>query len=498
MKRTVFLFIVFVLMPSVVFSADRIEMTLGEAVELSLENNLSYAKDKYLPKISEAGIKIAAGEFDPQFKIQLGDSYRKELYTSIIGPQGIIGTSGIFESYQRLFEVDTSVSGKVNTGTAYEIKWSDQRVKSRASLDVLNPYHYTETSLTLSQPLLKGFGKGIQESNLNVAKNSFEISRLALDDSASSVILDTANAYWELVSAIDEVEVAELSLNLAKNINEETKARIDVGVLAPVEIYKVEAEVAVREESLLKVRKIVSDSHDRLRITMGMKDWDTAIIPIEKRPSPSDMPALDECIKDAFNLRRDYKQANIDIKNREIMSRYYKNQGLPDFSLTGTAGRSGKGGRFSEANDRLDDGRYYFWELGVMLSIPIGNNTAKGNYLKARYEEEQAGLNLRLIEQKIQLEVREVWRTVQLNMESITATNKTRIAAGKRLEAEEGRFKVGMATLNDVLKFQEEYTKALSSEKRAYINYAKSVVFLEKIKGTLWQNGKTIKGLIIE
>ena len=44
-----------------------------------------------------------------------------------------------------------------------------------------------------------------------------------------------------------------------------------------------------------------------------------------------------------------------------------------------------------------------------------------------------------------------------------------------------------MATLNDVLKFQEEYAKALSSEKRAAVDYAKATVELERIKGTLGQ-----------
>ncbi len=42
-----------------------------------------------------------------------------------------------------------------------------------------------------------------------------------------------------------------------------------------------------------------------------------------------------------------------------------------------------------------------------------------------------------------------------------------------------------MATMNDVLKFQEEYAKALSSEKKAHVDYAKAVIELERVKGTL-------------
>ncbi len=257
-------------------------------------------------------------------------------------------------------------------------------------------------------------------------------------------------------------------------------------MLAPVEIYKAEAEASLREEALLKAKKNVFDSEDKLRAVMNLKDWSSEIIPIEKTPHPpTDIEPVEEAISTAFSNRRDYKQALLEYQNKEILKRYYDNQRYPDLNISGSAGLNALNGTYRKAIDDLGSRDNYSWQFGISLTIPIGNRAAEGNYIKAKNEEEKSGIALKLIEQKITIETREAYRSVQLAMETIKASKKTRIAAEKRLEAEEARFKVGMATLNDVLKFQEEYTDALSSEKRAEIDYAVASIELEKTKGTL-------------
>jgi outer membrane protein TolC len=126
--------------------------------------------------------------------------------------------------------------------------------------------------------------------------------------------------------------------------------------------------------------------------------------------------------------------------------------------------------------------------VGLSLSLPINNRTAAGNYLKAKYDEEMARLDTEVLRQNITVEVREALRALTLARESVKATGKTRVASEKRLNAEQERFRLGMAILNDVLRFQEEYATALSSEKRALVDYAKAAVNLRKATGALLEN----------
>jgi outer membrane protein TolC len=81
--------------------------------------------------------------------------------------------------------------------------------------------------------------------------------------------------------------------------------------------------------------------------------------------------------------------------------------------------------------------------------------------------------------------VRTALRAVELARESVRASGRSRVASEKRLDAEEERFRLGMATLNDVLTFQQEYADAISSEKRAIADYASASVSLRRASGTL-------------
>ncbi|MEW6213792.1 MAG: TolC family protein [Nitrospirota bacterium] len=468
------------LLTSNVFAGEKIELTLKEAIDIALKENLSLMDERQNLHISEADIKVKEGEFDPKLKLQVSESYEKRrtpFYYYLVEVRE-----------ERTVIAEAGIEGKVNTGATYELKWTNERFKGPQTFLTINPYYTSELTLTVSQSLLKGMGKEIQESNLNIAKNNLEISKLRLDDRASQVISDTTKAYWDFLSARDELEVAELSLRLARNLFDEAKVRIEAGVLAPVEIYKAEAEVALREEALLRAKKLVSDAEDRLRVTMNLKEWHKEIVPVEKPPEPSELPSVESTLNTALSKRKDLRQASIEKRNKGILRKFYENQQLPDLSIFGSTGLNGLNGNYSDSLDKLSSGRYYSWQAGLSLSLPIENRTAKGNMLKAKYDEEKADISFKVLEQKIITEIREACRSLQLASESITATKKTRIASEKRLEAEEGRFRVGMATMNDVLKFQEEYTRSISSEKKARIDYAKAIVELERVKGTLCQS----------
>ncbi|MBI5640633.1 MAG: TolC family protein [Nitrospirae bacterium] len=466
------------LIVSTAAAAQRYDLILKEAIEIALRKNLLVKQEEANRAIAGADILIREGEFDPALKLQVNESFKK-------GPVA----SEIMGSEERLFQSEIGLGGKIHTGATYELKWTNASTRNNSPFFTLNPYYSSELTLTISQPFLKGAGSDVQKSGLRVARNNLSMASLSLDERAEQIVADTSMSYWILVSARAELEVAEISLRLARDLLEEVKAKITAGTLAPAEIYKAEAEVALREEALLRNRKLIADAEDKLRIVMNIENWNAEIVPADRPPATSEMPPLDQALKTALANRKDLLQSAIDSQNKEILRRFYENQMLPDISITGSAGLNGLDGHYSDALDRIGAGRSYSWQVGIFLGIPIGNRSAKGNMLRAKYEEDRAGISREIIRQKVVTEVREAWRALQLAMESVEATAKTRTAAEKRLDAESVRFRTGMATLTDVLKFQEEYARAVSSERESHLQYAKAVTALEKSKGTLWHRG---------
>lgn len=459
------------------FSAERMELTLSEAVGISLRENLSIAEEDVLLKITRAQKKMSEGEFDPSLSLDLSEAFQKtQVATILVSPE------------QRLLNYGVSLGGKLRTGAAYELQWSGSKTTlGQFPFLILNPYYTSEFTLSLTQPVLKGRGSGVQESGIKVAEKNVEIAELQTGLTASAVITNTVGAYWDLYFTRYDAEVAGLSLDLARSLLEEVQARIESGAMAPSEIYKAEAEVAQREENLLRARKAVSDAEDALKGVMNFQQWETEIVPVEAPLEPAALPELDSVLKAALENRRDYKQALRDLESKEILRKFYGNQLLPQLDLTASAGLNGTEGSFGDTFDSSTSGDFYSWQLGLSLTIPLNNRTARGSFLKSKYDEEKAALRIKGLRQSITLQAREALRALRLAKESVAATRKTRVASEKRLLAEQERFVLGLATLNDVLTFQKDYAGALSSEKRALTDYSKASVELERTMGTLLQ-----------
>jgi outer membrane protein TolC len=476
LKHILLLLAIFILAPVVCSSAqEKLELTLDEAVGIALRKNLTVAEQNLLVRKGEAEIKVWEGEFDPAIELLAERAFEKESVPS-----------DILSAEEHLFNYEASLGGKLRTGTEYELVYAGGKVRSSDTLFLnINPYYSSDLALSFSQPLLKGFGKSVQESNITVAKTELEIARLNAEHKSMEIIADTVSAYWELYFRKNELDVAGLSLKLAENTLEEVKTKIEAGALASVEIYGAEAEVAVRDEKLIQARKAVSDAEDALREVVNLGDWQSDIIPVEALPEPEDVPMLGGLLEDAFKNRRDYKQALREYENRKVLSSFYRNQRLPGLDLIGSIGLNGLSGSYGDALDDTYSGEFYSWGVGVSVSIPLGNRTAEGNYIKARRDEDIAEIDVERVKQAIMIEVREAHRALELSRESIEANRRKRIASEKRLRAEEERFRLGMATLNDVLEFQESYALALSSEQKALTDYARSETNIKKVTGIL-------------
>ncbi len=465
--------ILVLLLISIVSADEGIELTLQDAVRMAIENNLGLKVERYNPKIVEQEIAIEKAVFDPVASLNLSESYEKALSPSVL-------TS----SEQRTLDINLTLTGKVTTGTEYTLKGDYQRFRGNSGFLTLNPYHLTELSLTVSQPLLKNFGRAIQTTMIEVSKHNRAIAGYGLKKTAEELAEKSVRAYLNVLIAREAVRDARLSLRLAKETLKEVKAKIEAGVLPRVEIYKAEAELALREEALLKAENNLKDQIDALKMILNI-DWQKEIRITEPSVDTDRYPSLDESVELALLNRTDLKEAREEIKKMELLSRFYKNQALPDLELFSTVGISGLGDSTSEAFDRLDDTDSRNWTIGLSLQIPLFLRAEKARYMKARYEQERAQASLEEARRKAVLEVRRAWRKVILARKRIDAMTKTRVAAEKRLQAEQGRFSEGLATLIDVLKFQQEYTESLLEEKKAVYDYLLALTELEKTKGTI-------------
>ncbi|MDQ7087643.1 MAG: TolC family protein [Acidobacteriota bacterium] len=143
-------------------------------------------------------------------------------------------------------------------------------------------------TLQFTQPLLRNYGLSINRTQIEQAKNTLRITEAQFRDRVMEVIEAVEAAYWDLVGARRQQAVAERSMKLAEDFLRQTKVKVEVGTLPPIEITTAEAEVAGRDEALIVAENEVRDAEDNLRALMRVPstsaDWDRPIFPTDQPP----------------------------------------------------------------------------------------------------------------------------------------------------------------------------------------------------------------------
>ncbi|RMD54763.1 MAG: TolC family protein, partial [Nitrospirae bacterium] len=445
-----------------------------DAISIAIEKNLDIKIQGFVPTLRKADIGVEEGIFDPNLELDFSEQYKENQTSTQL--------AGTKIAVNRKHEVLIDFGQRLRTGATYDIKWIFDRNDTNSRFVTEDPHYTSELLLEVKQPLLKDRGRDIQEANIHVAENDYKIAKLDLESKTLSVINEVEKLYWDLFHAYDELAVSKLSVKLAKTLYEVSKAKIDAGVLAPVEILVPEADIASREEELINAEKRIRDADDKLKLAMHYRDWNREFIPVDRPPFPTTAPDLNREIAEAFKMRLDLKKAIIEKKSRDITVRLARNKVLPDLSIVGGVGINGLNQNFHKTFEDQFSIDFYSWKVGLTFNMPIGNRTAKSNLLKAKAQSRQATIFINKIKEKIIADVREAVRTIEVALKHIDASVKSEALAKERLENEQEKFKVGMSTAHDVLQFQESYTRALSNKKKALTDYAKALADLKLIK----------------
>ena len=473
-------------------------LSLKETVALTLKNNLEISIERINPKITETEITRSEAEFDYSFNA-----------STSIGKNRIPSASAFAsppEAENEVFSVSTGIKKRASAGTNYQLSLDTQRTMSNSKFQGLKPQYTSNLNLSVTQNLLKDFGVDVNTAKIKIASNNRDISINQLKSKGIIIISQVEEIYWDMVFAIEDLKVKRESFKLAQDLEKRIRIQVEVGTMAPLEITQAQAEVAVREEDVIISQNRVESTEDRLKKIINIEEkggWDLAIVPIDTPKMMAEEIILEESMKTALENRPEYSQAKTDLKNKNIQVEYKKNQLYPaldligslklngisgdaeDVAFSGSVSRSGYGGDYFKSYDRLVSGNYYDWSVGLSLQIPFGNRAANSSYTAAKLDAEKGIKSLKNLEHQISVEVREAVRLIDTNKKRVDTTAVSRRLAEEKLSAEEKKFAVGMSTSFNVLEYQRDLVAAKTREISAIIDYNKSLLSLDKVKGTI-------------
>src|SRR5690606_30133315 len=154
---------------------------------------------------------------------------------------------------------------------------------------------------------------------IRIAELDSSISRETLEQQATLLAQQVTNAYWELVEARQQVEVAEESLALAKQLHDINKVRVEVGTLAPLELVQSEAGIATREAEIIRARARVGDAEATIRPLLGLgggQFWDLVIRASSARQGTRFEVEAEAAWKLAVDGRPELRSRRVDMQKR--------------------------------------------------------------------------------------------------------------------------------------------------------------------------------------
>lgn len=333
--------------------------------------------------------------------------------------------------------------------------------------------------VTLTQPIFMG-GKIIAYNKITKFAEQLAESQHATE--LQDVILNTDQAYWQVISLVNKKKLAESFLELVKKLDSDVSKMVAEGVATKADELSVKVKVNEAEMTLTKVENGLSLSKMVLCQLCGIP-LDTPITLADESMENITLP--DTYIEGNVNTALSNRE---ELKSLELASKIYRqkvnvtrSEFLPSVGLTAT---------YLVTNPSLVNGfekkMRGMWGVGMMVKIPVfhwGEGIYKVKAAKA--EANIAQYKLDDVKEKVELQVTQATYKVNEATKKLAMAEKNMAKADENLRYANLGFQEGVIPTSNVLEAQTAWLSAQSGKIDAQIDVKMSEIYLNKSMGTL-------------
>ena len=333
--------------------------------------------------------------------------------------------------------------------------------------------------VTLTQPIFMG-GKIIAYNKITKFAEQLAESQHATE--LQDVILNTDQAYWQVISLVNKKKLAEGFLELVKKLDSDVSKMVAEGVATKADELSVKVKVNEAEMTLTKVENGLSLSKMVLCQLCGIP-LDTPITLADESMENITLP--DTYIQGNVNTALSNRE---ELKSLELASKIYRqkvnvtrSEFLPSVGLTAT---------YLVTNPSLVNGfekkMRGMWGVGMMVKIPVfhwGEGIYKVKAAKA--EANIAQYKLDDVKEKVELQVTQATYKVNEATKKLAMAEKNMAKADENLRYANLGFQEGVIPTSNVLEAQTAWLSAQSGKIDAQIDVKMSEIYLNKSMGTL-------------
>ena len=347
-----------------------------------------------------------------------------------------------------------------------------------------------------------GVNSNVTSGSLQLTQTLFDMSKwraLTLQEKAAGIqdvtyqtdqqtlILNTATAYFNVLSAIDTLSYTEAQKQAIYRQLDQTTQRFNVGLVAITDVQNARSQYDSVLANEVTARNNLDNAVEALRQVTGNYYPELASLNVDgfKTNKPQTVNAL---LKEAENRNLSLLQArlNQDLAREQI--RQAQDGHLPTLDLTASTGISNTTYNGSKTNDptRYGDTDAGQNKIGLSFSLPLYQGGMVNSQVKqAQYNFVGASEQLESSHRSVVQTVRSSFNNITASISSINAYKQAVVSAQSSLDAMEAGYSVGTRTIVDVLDATTTLYNAKQQLSSARYNYLINQLNIKSALGTL-------------
>lgn len=522
----------------------KLELSLDQAIQLAIENNLNIGIQRYVSWVAQASVLSALSgppglSFDPTLTSTMDWSRSSSpVNNPFISGTGLSSVSALTNNRA---DANFTFSKGFRTGTLFTLGFNNNRSSTSSSASFFNPAVQTSLSFGFQQNLLRGFGFLPNMQYIIEARNNSQAAVDNLENEVITVVANVATAYWNLVYARENVKVQQTSVSWAQKNLQQTQAQEQIGTLAQLDVVTAQSQLASSQQALIVAQTNELQQQTALlnlitRNPMAAGLENVQVVPtgsINTPPQVNIIPYRD-AVSEAWRDRPDLLAQELSLENAGIAVKGSRNALLPNLTLSGTYSSEGLAGneiqrlstvtgiqantstpivdangnpvlingqpvyssspatqtttRLSTAGlldawNTMYNNNFPTYSLGLTLNIPLQNRAAKAADAQAQLQQRESILTVQSLKNTIAESVRNAQIAVQQGLANVQAAVKAVQLAQESLDAEQKKFQYGTSTDYNVILQERDLATAQGAEIQAKAGLLEAVVAFNQAMG---------------
>jgi outer membrane protein len=402
-------------------------LTLAQAIDEALQHNERIISQHDNGERAGLAVRGARSAFQPKI---------------VPNVRGSFGQTNVSDQNYRLDLSQRFVNGtelRLGTGT------STAQVPAVTGGEDIRFYN-TDTTLLLSQPLLKGFGAGVSRRSLTLAELRQADAARQQKIAEQQIAVEVAGAYYRVVAQGTMISVARRGFDRARQLRDASEAKLGAGLVSQLDVLRAQQLVSQAEMQLFDAESAAEDARDQLRFLIGAAA-DARIDVVPDIPKTVEDVAPEQAISQAMSNRLDLQGAIAEAADADRAIAYARNQLKPqvDLNLALTRRETADTLPRSFGLDKFQFATFF------NISMPVDRTPQTIEYQYAIIDRDRRQRDIDTLRRRISDDVRRQLRQRDRVIRNLAAAENNVLLAQQEVEVARLRYERGLSNNLDVV-----------------------------------------------